>query len=386
MRITKTRTALVAMLSAAALTVAACGDGGGSGQDGGQGIAQNITIRAINDQTGESSYAGLGANRGAQLAVDEINEQGFLGDGVKIDFETVDSAGEIDRAVSEVTKTVADKNVSAILGPAMTQQAAAVAPVVEQQKVPTVFIQAGADGVVIGDYTFRATTPMEQYYDIATKWLAAQGLKNVSVIYNGTYPTFANLGEKVFPKLAAESGLKIDQSLQVQSTTQDFTGPAFQLAQAKPQAVVMFLIASQSVTLMKQLRQAGYTGQLVATSVQGAGNVAGAGAAADGLVYPVDFSAAMTDEASAKFTEAFKAKYNEEPDIYAAEGYDAMWWIARGIKASGDSSRQGIRDGLAKVAGEGFTGAMGDLKFEGNDLRVNGVMVQWRDGHESLIE
>lgn len=386
MKIRSTKTAMAAMAAVAVLTVAACGNSGGGAQKSGQGVAHDITIAAVNDQTGPVAYAGVGASKGAQLAIDQINEQGYLGNGVKISLEQVDTAGEIDRAVSEMTKAMANQKVSAILGPTMAQQAAAVAPIVGQSKVPTVFTQSGANGVVINDYTFRATAPMESYYNIAAKWLANNNLKAASVIYNATYPTFANLGKTVFPKEASANGIKIDQSIEVQSTTQDFTGQAQQIAQANPPAVVMMLIASQAVTFMKQLRQAGYTGQIVGTSVQGSGNAAPAGAAADGLVYPVDFSVAMTGDTSVAFTKAFTDKYGAAPDAYAAEGFDALWWMARGIKASNDSSREGVQKGLAQVAGEGFTGAMGPLTFDGNDMRVTGAMVKWANGKETLVD
>lgn len=382
---TRTTKALLACLTAVALTaVTACGSGG-SGITSGDGIAENIRIQAVNDQTGAVAYAGLGASRGAQLAIDEINDQGFLGDGVSISMEQSDTAGKIDRAVSDMTKAMSDPQVAAVLGPTMGQQAAAVAPLVNQRKVPTVFTQSGAEGVVTGDYTFRATAPMESYYEIATQWLADNDLKDLSLIYNATFPTFAILGEDVVPEQAKELGLDIGQSLQTQSTTQDFTGQAQQIASANPQAVVMLLTAPQSVTFLKQLRQAGYAGQVVATSVQAAGNVAAAGAAADGLVYPVDFSSAMDSEDARTFVEAYQQKYGEMPDPYAAEGYDALWWMAHGIKDSGSSSREGIQQGMAQVARDGFTGAMGEITFDGNDMRVPGVMVRWENGQESLI-
>ncbi|WAC56597.1 ABC transporter substrate-binding protein [Gordonia sp. SL306] len=385
MKIGTTKTAVAAVAAVAVLALSACGGGSGT-QQSGQGVAKQITIAAVNDQTGPVAYAGVGASKGAQLAIDQVNEQGFLGDGVTLKLQQTDTAGEIDRAVSEMTKTMADNDVSVILGPTMAQQAAAVAPAVGQRKVPTVFTQSGSEGVVVNDYTFRATAPMESYYDIAAKWLGDNGLKNVSVIYNATYPTFANLGKTVFPKDAAANGVKVGQSIEVQSTTQDFTGQAQQIAQANPSAVSMMLIASQAVTFMKQLRQAGYQGQIVGTSVQGSGNAAAAGAAAKGLVYPVDFSSAMDGETSQAFTKAFTAKFGKAPDAYAAEGFDALWWVARGIKASNDSSRSGIQKGLAQVAGQGFAGAMGDLTFDGNDMRVTGAMVKWDGSKESLVD
>lgn len=378
------QTVLAGVAITAVLATAACGSSpSGGGGDG--GIADKITIAQVQDQTGAVAYAGVGANEGAELAIEEINEQGFLGDGVKIDLKVFDTAGEIERASSEMNKAMTDRDVSAILGPTQSQQAATVAPLVGRQKVPTVFTQAGAEGIVVNDYTFRATPPMESYYEPVLDHLADDGVKSISVLYNATFPTFALLGDKQVPEMAKERGIEVAQSIPVQMTTQDFASQARQVASEGADALVMLLIAPQSVTALGQLKDAGFDGQVVATSVQAAGNIKEAGANANGLIYPVPFSVAFTEESSQAFTKAFKAKFNKDPNPYNADGYDAMWWIARAIKASGDSSRDGIQDGLAQIAEEGYDGAMGAVTFDGNDARVPGHLVTWQDGAESLV-
>ncbi|WP_435741994.1 ABC transporter substrate-binding protein [Nocardioides sp. SYSU DS0663] len=385
----RTRTTVLAGLATAALfSTAACGGGeaGSTGAEGDGGIADTITVAQVQDQTGPVAYAGLGSSEGAELAIEEINEQGFLGDGVEIELEKYDTAGEIERAASEMNKVLSDNDVSAILGPVSSQQAATVAPLVGRQEVPTVFTQAGAEGVVINDWTFRVTPPMESYYEPVLDYLAEEGAETISVLYNATFPTFALLGEEDVPAMAEERGIEVVQSLPVQMTTQDFAGQTQQIASEAPDALVMLLIAPQSVTALKQLKTAGYDGQVVATSVQAAGNIEAAGDTANGLIYPVPFSVALEGEGPTSFTEAFRAKYDKDPDPYNADGYDAMWWIARAIKASGDSSREGIKEGLEQVASEGFSGAMGELTFEGNDARVPGHLVRWENGEETLVE
>ncbi len=246
-------------------------------------------------------------------------------------IDEVDSAFEIERATSEMTKMMGNKDIVAIIGPAASQQAAAVAPLVERQKVPTVFTQAGSSGVVIGDYTFRGHGADGDLLSPRRGMDEAQGLTDTVIVYNAQFPTFAQLADTHFPPpLAQQNGITISNKIAVQTNTQDFTGPAQQIAQANPKAVNVLLNAAQSVTFLNQLRQAGYTGQAVATSVQGAGNIAPAGDAAKGLVYPTDFSYAQTDPKAVAFAKAYQAKFNKLPDNYAAEGYDSIWWIARG--------------------------------------------------------
>lgn len=383
------RTAVTAAaLATAVLMTAACSDDGEVGGDdnGSGGLPAEIKIVGVHDMTGPIAYAGVGASKGAALAVEEINEQEFLGPGVKLVYEDVDTAGEVDTATSEMTKVMADQSVAAIIGPAASQQAAAVAPLVERQKVPTVFTQAGSEGVVIGDYTFRATAPIATYYHLAADFLAAEGLTDISIVYNATFVTFAELAEDVVPALAGERGINVVESIPVQGTTQDFTSPARTIAGTNPDAVLMHLTAPQAVTFLTQLRQAGYTGQVVGASMHGGGNIAEAGQHGVGVVYPTDFSPAQQNVEAKTFVEAFTAKYGQAPDVYASDGYDAMWWIARAIKASNSATRDGIKDGLKQVAAEGFVGAKGQLTFEGNDMRVPGVVVRWDGEKEAVID
>lgn len=375
-------TALAAV--AAMLSLAGCGATPTSGATE-AGIADETKMVGVRDLTGPVAYAGVGAARGAELAVQEVNGQEYLGEGKRLVLEEIDSAGAIERAAAEVTRALSDKDVGVILGPVQGQQSAAVAPVVEARKVPVVFTQSASAGVVIGDYTFRATAPMHTFYGHAAEFLAKQGLTNVAVLYNSTYPTLAELAETHFPAMAHAEGLDIVQSIPVQTTTQDFTSPAQKLAQQNPDAIVVLLLSSQSVTAMTQLRQAGYAGQFVGNTNNAGGNAAQAGQHAVDMVYPVDFSAAQQDPHAKKFVEAYRNEFGELPQTYAAEGYDAVWWIAHAIKASGDSSREGIRDGLELVAREGFTGAMGEITFEGNDMRVPGVLARWDGNQEAVI-
>jgi branched-chain amino acid transport system substrate-binding protein len=377
----RTATALGSALALLAIT--ACG-GATTAQQSDGGIAPQVKMVGVRDQTGPVAYAGVGAARGAELAVEQINEREYLGEGVSLTLEEIDSAGEIERASSEMMRAVTDDEVSVILGPIQGQQSAAVAPVTESRKVPVVFTQSASDGVVIGDYTFRATAPMHTFYSHAAEFLADEGLTDVAVLYNSTYPTLAELAETYFPEMAQAEGLNIVESIPVQSTTQDFTAQAQSLAGKDPDAVLVLLLSSQSVTAMAQLRQAGYDGQFVGNTNNAGGNAAEAGDHSVGMVYPVDFSAAQQDAQATSFVDAYSERFGDLPQTYAAEGYDAVWWIAHAIKASNDSSREGIRAGLEQVATEGFTGAMGDLTFEGNDMRVPGVLVRW-DGEREVI-
>lgn len=352
-------------------------------------ISSEINIGVVNEQSGPVAYAGVGPLEGAEVAVAQINSSAYLGEDVTLTLKTAETGGEIDRASSEMTQMLNDDSVSAVVGPAASQSAAAVAPLVESNQVPTVFTQAGSDGVVIGDWTFRASPPMETYFSLGVEWLAAEGDKEVSVIYNGTFPTFSQLGEKHVPEDAAAQGITILSSQAVQSTTQDFNSQAQVIASENPDSVIMMLIPSQAITFTNQLRDAGYEGQIMGTPSLSGGMLADGGSSVDGVVYPVAFSPAFESDKAGEFVGLFEDEFQRLPNNYNAEGYDAVWWIAHAIKESGCSTSEGIQQGLTVVGGQGFEGAQGNLTFEnGNDARVDGAMVRWStaESADSLVE
>ncbi len=247
------------------LGLAGCANGSSSAQAGSAAIAKTIKITAVEDLTGAQAFAGVGSARGgSELAIEEINASGFLGGagGVQLVFDKRDPAGgEIERATSEVTKAIADKETMVLIGPATGAAGRRGGPpLAERGKVPIVFTQAGAEGVVIGDYTFRATAPMYTYYETAVEYLAENNVRTASILYNATFSTLAELGTKHIPEMAAKHGITIVSSVPVQSSTQDFTTPTQQITAASPDAVFIPILNNQAATALKQFKQAGYRG------------------------------------------------------------------------------------------------------------------------------
>lgn len=62
-----------------------------------------------------------------------------------------------------------------------------------------------------------------------------------------------------------------------------------------------------------------------------------------------------------------------------------MWMLARAIKTAGSAQRAAIKNGLAKVARQGFDGSEGKLTFNGNQLEVPGILVGWNGTQEFVV-
>lgn len=387
MRIPRSRRALVALSAAGLmLSVAACGgssndNGGGGSSSGGGSLPDVIKIAGIEPETGPAAFAGLAAEKGYELAIKEINEQKFLGDNTKLEVNFTDTKGEIPTAASAVSTAIADKSVAAAFGSVSSQEAVAQSPLAQQAGLPIIYTQAGSEGVVVGDYTYRVTPLMSSYYNVLKKYVQDNGWKTVGVIYTST-PTLEEVGTKSIPAL----GLDVVASVNTTPTTQDFAPAIQQVLDKKPDVVSILQVGAANPTAMTQLRQAGYDGPVLGNSGASAGNLKPAGASGAGMVWAIDFDRDQDVASSQKFVDAYKAEYNEDPLNYAAEAYDAAWFLARSIKEAGSADRAAIKDGMAAVAKEPFDGALGEgLTFKDRTVQVPGAAVEWTGDTDKLL-
>ena len=184
-----------------ALALAACSSPGSDqlllGQrlvGGGGGLPATIKIMDINGLTGPVAFAGSNAAKGTALAVEQIEADGLLGD-TKIEVDSKDAAADPQQAASFASQAISDPSYAAILGPSASAQSAAVSPIVQQAGMPTVYVQSGSDGVIVGDCTYRLTPPAASYYDIVGDYIDDQehqdGVRSSSTPATRPWPSSA---------------------------------------------------------------------------------------------------------------------------------------------------------------------------------------------------
>jgi branched-chain amino acid transport system substrate-binding protein len=379
------RLALVGTATLCLSVLAACGSSssGSAGPGGEDGIPDTVQLMASVPLTGPAAFAGAEAEKGYELAMEEINQTGFLGDGVTLDIDIRDTQASVQKAASDFTAAVTDPEMTAVLGSLSSGEAVAQSPIAEQKKMPVVYIQAGSPGIVLGDYTYRFPVPMSEYYDILSQQVEEEGWKSIGIVYAPWIPTLKELGENAIPAMAEELGMEITSTVATQQTTQDFSAPIQQVLKTNPDVVSILQIGPANATAMKQLRQAGYEGKVLGNSSAGADTLLPAGPAGAGMLWPVDFDHASEDPATQEFVEMYRDAHDgEDPFPYAAEAYDATWFIARAVKEADSAGREDVVAAMKALTEEPFTGALGtELSFEENSLKVKGVVIEW-DGKE----
>jgi branched-chain amino acid transport system substrate-binding protein len=385
MNILRSRRLHAALAAGVVLSLAACGGGSGSNSSSGSsggGLPSTIKIVGSEPETGPAAFAGLSAEKGYKLAVKQINDQHVLGKNTTIDLSFNDTKGDIPTAASLVSSTLADKSVSAMFGSVSSQEAVAQSPIAQKGGLPIVYTQAGSDGVVIGNYTYRATPLMSSYYPLLKKYVEQNGWKTVGVIYTNAAPTLVQVAKESIPKL----GLTVTKSIATTATTQDFSSAIQQVLASKPDVVSILQVGAANPTAMTQLRQAGYKGPVLGNSGASAGNLKPAGQDGAGMVWATDFNYQQTAAPSQQFVKDYQAEYNENPLQYAAEAYDAAWFLARSIKDAGSADRAKIADGMATEAKKTMNGALGEnLSWKDRTIEVPGSAIQWTGTDEKLL-
>ena len=79
-------------------------------------------------------------------------------------------------------------------------------------------------------------------------------------------------------------------------------------------------------------------------------------------------------DANKKFVSGFRAKYNSDPDQFAAQAYDTLFIVAKAINDAGAADAEKIKDALGKVKHEGVLGPFA-FTPDRNPAETSGVVV-----------
>ncbi len=351
-----------------AALVAGCGGGSSDSEDksSGAGDSDVIKIGFLGDLTGDTAVYGQNTLDGMRMAVEELNAAGgVLGKQVVI-VET-DHRYDKAEAANIVQKLINTDKVSAIVGDPTTGITKATAPISNAAQVVQISAGATGEGVVeIGPYIFRNTLLDSVGGPATVDYMINElGLKRVALI-TAVNSDFSVGLSKIFKEAIIEKGgeIVIEESLQEGDT--DFSGQISNIKSKNPDVIVYSGYYTEGGLLMKEARKQGMNDIIM---VGGDGLQASTfwelgGEAVEGSISYCGFSPEQPTDETAKFIEAFKAKYGKEPDLFHAQGYDAVMIIADAMKRAGSSDPKEFVDEMAQT--KDFPGVSGITTFREN--------------------
>jgi branched-chain amino acid transport system substrate-binding protein len=384
----QTKAASVGALAlAVALLATGCSSDSSSTSASGSGSAlpPTIALQGVLDLTGIAGASGSAEQKGMQLAIDEINSTGFLGS-TQLTLSIQDDASNTGIAANLFSQVVASDS-PVVFGSGSSAEALAQAPIAQSAGVPTLFAQAGANIASTGDFIFHSSPNQLDFFPLTLQYLQDKGIKTVTGIYDTDNPTVTSLFQ-IMTDSAGKFGYQVLAPQTSTSTQTDVSAQITAMINSGAQAVFVDGLAAHNVQIIKQLKAAGFNGLIFGQQGEGGGYLDSLGTLADGVTFANDFNPGSQNGTAPNFVKTYQAKYSATPLNFSAEGYDAVWFAARGIKQANSVDRTAVRDGLVAVGNQGFTGALGDITYNADRQEItNGaVLVVLKSNVETLVD
>ncbi len=314
------------------------------------GAAKTAKVGVVFSLTGGGAQYGVTQKNGFQLAVDEINAGAVAG--VKLEPVYEDDASAKDQVINVYQKFITQDRVAAIVGPTLSAQGQAADPIAQQAKVPVLAVSnTVATGITdVGDFIFRdSLTEVDVVPQTVQKSQAKLGYKSVAILYAND-DAFSKGGYDAFKAALDKAGIKIVDTETFSTTDKDFAAQLTKVRDAKPDAIVVSALIDPAVGIATQARKLGLTQPIIGgNGFNSPAFIKQAGDAAESVIVGAAWNSASTNPLSQRFIASYKAKFNADPDQFAAQSYTGAYILATAIKNAGSAERQAIRDALAKI-------------------------------------
>lgn len=350
-----------------------------------------IKIGLYGTITGTNALAGEMLEKGATLAIEEINAEGGI-NGQPLELVVYDDKSSPEGAVKAVTRLVEVDQVIAMVGSNSSPNILAGADITEEAGVIQVGAGTSPSYTNAGfQYIFRGTAnanlPNKAFVDAMT----TNGASKIAIVNVAT--EYGTSGVASVKELLPDS-MEIVCEEQYQATDTDFTGQIAKVNASGADSVVLYGTTADSALMIKQLRAAGFEGYIYGPEGLGVPDIINvAGDAANGVIFgsgaviPASIEDAANDVEKAMLT-AFVEKYGEMPvsDV-VYRGYDAAKLIAEALRNAKDiHDPDSIREAFLGITNfEGIAGTYDFSDGSGDGLSTARVYIV-KDGKNTLFE
>ncbi|HEY9669287.1 MAG TPA: ABC transporter substrate-binding protein [Coleofasciculaceae cyanobacterium] len=295
----------------------------------------SIPIGIAVAQTSNVALLGQEEVTGAKIAEKIFNEQGGInGTPIKLIFE--DTGGDEQGTINAFNKLITQDKIVGIVGPTLSQQAFAAAPIAERAGVPVVAPSNTAKGIPqIGKYISRVSAPvavvapnaLQEALQINPK------IKRVAVFY-AQNDAFSKSETETFQQAVKDQKLELVTVQKFQTTDTDFQTQATNAINLKPDLVIVSGLASDGGNLVKQLRQLDYQGLIIGGNGLNTSNLFPVcQSQCDGVLIAQAYSPEVSNQINKAFRDAYKAQTNKEPPQFSAQTFTAVQVFVEALRA-----------------------------------------------------
>lgn len=336
--------------------------------------ADKFYIGGIGPTTGDAAIYGTAVMNGAQIAVDEINKAGGV-NGKQIEFNFQDDQSDAEKSVNAYN-TLKDWGMQVLMGTVTTTPCVAVADKTAQDNMFEVTPSASSTDVIASDNVFQVCFTDPNQGTKSAQYIGENKLaKKVAVIYNSS-DVYSSGIEAKFIEEAKNQGLEVvaEEAFTADSKT-DFSTQLKKAQDGGAELVFLPIYYTEASIILTQADQMGYQPKFF-----GCDGLDGLLAVknfdtklAEGVMLLTPFAADATDDLTKKFVKEYKDKYDEVPNQFAADAYDAIYAIKAAMEEAKVTPDMSVTD-----MGDALKSAMTKVTIDG----LTGDKMSWSDSGE----
>jgi branched-chain amino acid transport system substrate-binding protein len=257
--------------------------------------------------------------------------------------------------------------------------ALAVTPYLSSQKMPLVISNASTD-IISGEkcdpYVFRVSYSSAQISEPIGLWMAKNAPKNLYILASDylaprEYVAAAKRG------YLAGGGTIVGENYTPFGRTQDYGPYISQVRSANPGALFAVYFAAEALLFVKQYDSFGMKATFPLYAPIGLTPPVlrkAQGDTATGIISSSNYVVELDTPENRVFREAFKKKFNEDPEEFAVMGYDAMRFIIEAVKAQNGETKDRAKL-LTAIEQVAYTGPRGPMKMAKNHQATQNVYI-----------
>ncbi|MBN9486326.1 MAG: ABC transporter substrate-binding protein [Alphaproteobacteria bacterium] len=321
------------VLTAGALALASMGASSGAAAQ------ETVKIGLILPMTGQQASTGKQVDAAVKLYV---AQHGTTVAGKKIEVILKDDTSVPDVAKRLAQELVVNDKVAVLAGMGLTPIALAVAPIATQAKVPEIVMVAGTSTITeASPFVVRTSFTLAQSSVPMAEWAFKNGIKKVVTLVSDYGPGID--AEKSFSEKFKADGGTIVENLRVPLRGPDFSPVLQKVADAKPDALFVFVPSGAGAQFVKQFVERGLDKsgvKLIATGdVIDDDLLNGMGDVVIGVINAHNYSTYHQSPTNKAYVEAFKKANNGmRPNFLSVSGYDGMHLIYEALKKTNGST------------------------------------------------
>jgi len=359
-----------------------------------------IRIGASISITGKYARTGEEQRRGYELWVEAINKKGYslgkeglphkdpgLIDGRPVELIVLDDRSDPTTGIRLFNELIYNKKVDFLLGPYSSSVSNAVAPVIEEAKIPTPIPMASSPKIWKGKkrkWMPQIQPPASFRLPGVVKIAKEKGLKTIAIIYSdAAFPRAAAEGVK---ERAKKYGLDIVLYEAYPKTLTDWIPIVTKAKDRKAEVLAGGGYLPDSIGIVKAAKAINYVPKIISLVV----GVAlpdfkdSLGNDALGITGDADWEPFVKYPGAKEYNDAYKKKYGGDAEYHSAGAYGGAQILEEAIKRVGNvKDKEAIRDVMYSLDTltifNGYKVAPLDSPDSGLQMAAKRLLLQWQN-------